>query len=461
MRKEEAMSRLSAVRQERRVALRCMQNAALRAASIPAYRVYVVWHIVSETDRRFRKLPRINNPSSQIFAAYTSSFETYEEIGNPNHWELVGIEGRLTLVGRKDLPYHPNLLSRARQILASLASLEVALVPYLQAMYISTVASSVGMSKPMDVLRRGQNRADREHAQTLRPETVVGKRGWKSGLGATIRLRGRGLEISRQAAIALINTVIRVHRLIIYLSCLWNRLPLVPLGAPQSVRVFFPVPESEASKIDLPGSFYSLSAGELKREADLRKKKFADSQLLVPKSYREKQAMAARRKYKRALVRVQFPDGVLLQAVFLPWEPTTVLYELKNIVVEILFDYSQRSQQAAHLQPDEPPTSCARCHRSSEKLTHAARRTQSSKAHLWLDEPLTSCCRRRRSNGSGSPLAGRVRGCRRFFKLAVVVTRLLAGGYQLNVSHIIYVISALDLVTMEELVQFVGRRGSI
>ncbi|KAG6474211.1 hypothetical protein ZIOFF_068135 [Zingiber officinale] len=94
------------------------------------------------------------------------------------------------------------------------------------------------------------------------------------------------------------------------------------------VRVFFPVPESEASKIDLPDSFYSLSAGELKREADLRKKKFADSQLLVPKSYREKQAMAARRKYKRALVRVQFPDGVLLQAVFLPWEPTTVLYEV-------------------------------------------------------------------------------------------------------------------------------------
>ncbi|XP_042444900.1 plant UBX domain-containing protein 2-like [Zingiber officinale] len=100
-----------------------------------------------------------------------------------------------------------------------------------------------------------------------------------------------------------------------------------PKEVDRQVRVFFPVPESEASKIDLPGSFYSLSAGELKREADLRKKKFADSQLLVPKSYREKQAMAARRKYKRALVRVQFPDGVLLQAVFLPWEPTTVLYE--------------------------------------------------------------------------------------------------------------------------------------
>lgn len=91
--------------------------------------------------------------------------------------------------------------------------------------------------------------------------------------------------------------------------------------------MFFSVPESEASKIDLPDSFYSLSTSELKREADLRKKRLADSQLLVPKSYREKQAMA-RRKYKRAVVRIQFPDGVLLQGVFLPWEPTTVLYEV-------------------------------------------------------------------------------------------------------------------------------------
>lgn len=40
--------------------------------------------------------------------------------------------------------------------------------------------------------------------------------------------------------------------------------------------------------------------------------------------------MAAKRKYKRAVVRVQFPDGVLLQGVFLPWEPTTALYEVNS-----------------------------------------------------------------------------------------------------------------------------------
>nr|XP_009417657.2 PREDICTED: plant UBX domain-containing protein 2 [Musa acuminata subsp. malaccensis] len=100
-----------------------------------------------------------------------------------------------------------------------------------------------------------------------------------------------------------------------------------PKKIDRQVKVFFPVPESEAARIDLPDSFYNLSSTELKREADLRKKRLADSQLLIPKSYREKQAMAAKRKYKRAVVRVQFPDGVLLQGVFLPWEPTTALYE--------------------------------------------------------------------------------------------------------------------------------------
>ena len=53
----------------------------------------------------------------------------------------------------------------------------------------------------------------------------------------------------------------------------------------------------------------------------------ADSQLLIPKSYKEKQAQAARRQYTRTIIRIQFPDGVVLQGVFSPKEPTSALYE--------------------------------------------------------------------------------------------------------------------------------------
>ncbi|KAH7679776.1 UBX domain-containing protein 6 [Dioscorea alata] len=95
----------------------------------------------------------------------------------------------------------------------------------------------------------------------------------------------------------------------------------------RQVRVFFSVSESAAAKIELPDSFYNLSADEIKREASLRKKKLEDSQLLIPKSYREKQALAARKKYMKTLIRIHFPDNVVLQAVFLPRETTAELYK--------------------------------------------------------------------------------------------------------------------------------------
>lgn len=76
-----------------------------------------------------------------------------------------------------------------------------------------------------------------------------------------------------------------------------------------------------------------MTREELKREADTRKKKNEESQLLVPKSWKEKQAKAARKKYKRCLIRIQFPDGVVLQGVFNPWEPTTSLYEVSLYIL--------------------------------------------------------------------------------------------------------------------------------
>ncbi|KAK9276904.1 hypothetical protein L1049_006441 [Liquidambar formosana] len=100
-----------------------------------------------------------------------------------------------------------------------------------------------------------------------------------------------------------------------------------PKKVDRQIRVFFSVPESIAAKIQLPDSFYNLSIDEMKREADMRKKKIAESQLLIPRSFKEKQAKAARKRYKRTAIRIQFPDGVVLQGVFAPWEPTSVLYE--------------------------------------------------------------------------------------------------------------------------------------
>ncbi|GJX04816.1 plant UBX domain-containing protein 2 [Tanacetum coccineum] len=103
--------------------------------------------------------------------------------------------------------------------------------------------------------------------------------------------------------------------------------PVAVKEVERQIRVFFSVSESVAAKIELPDSFYNLSIDEVKREAELRRKKLAESQLLVPKSFKEKQAKAARKRHEKTVIRIQFPDGVLLQAFFNPREPTTALYE--------------------------------------------------------------------------------------------------------------------------------------
>ncbi|BAF12636.2 Os03g0636600 [Oryza sativa Japonica Group] len=93
------------------------------------------------------------------------------------------------------------------------------------------------------------------------------------------------------------------------------------------IRVFFSVAASSVAENDLPDYFYSLSNEEIRNEAKMRRGRLEQSWLLIPKSYKEKQALAARQKYKQALIRIPFPDGVILQGVFLPTEPISSLYE--------------------------------------------------------------------------------------------------------------------------------------
>ncbi|CAA0841646.1 Plant UBX domain-containing protein 2 [Striga hermonthica] len=103
--------------------------------------------------------------------------------------------------------------------------------------------------------------------------------------------------------------------------------PVEPKHVDRQIRVFSAVHESVAAKIELPDSFYDFTAEELKRETDARKTNLEESKLLFPKSYKEKQATAGKKLYKKTVIRVQFPDGVVLQAIFSPSESTGALYE--------------------------------------------------------------------------------------------------------------------------------------
>ncbi|CAH0598301.1 unnamed protein product [Chrysodeixis includens] len=87
------------------------------------------------------------------------------------------------------------------------------------------------------------------------------------------------------------------------------------------------LPSQAAHKVQLPPSFYALSPEEIKREQQLRTEAIERSQMLRTKAMREKDELREMRKYKFAIIRVRFPDGILLQGTFSVYERYNEVHE--------------------------------------------------------------------------------------------------------------------------------------
>ncbi|KAJ8708352.1 hypothetical protein PYW07_010477 [Mythimna separata] len=87
------------------------------------------------------------------------------------------------------------------------------------------------------------------------------------------------------------------------------------------------LPSQAANKVQLPPSFYALSPEEIKREQQLRQEAIEKSQMLRTKAMREKDELREMRKYKFAIIRVRFPDGILLQGTFSVYERYNEIHE--------------------------------------------------------------------------------------------------------------------------------------
>ncbi|XP_026316157.1 UBX domain-containing protein 6 [Hyposmocoma kahamanoa] len=93
------------------------------------------------------------------------------------------------------------------------------------------------------------------------------------------------------------------------------------------------LPSQAATKVQLPPTFYALTPEELKREHQLRTEALEKSQMLRTKAMREKDEIREMRKYKFAIIRVRFPDGILLQGTFSVYER---YHEIHDFVAENL-----------------------------------------------------------------------------------------------------------------------------
>lgn len=93
----------------------------------------------------------------------------------------------------------------------------------------------------------------------------------------------------------------------------------------RNVKVFYPSPN--ASRIQVPDEFYSVTPDELKREQQARQEAVERLGMLRTKEMREREQLRELRRYRFCLVRVRFPDGMILQGTFRAMEKLSTLLE--------------------------------------------------------------------------------------------------------------------------------------
>ncbi|CAG8528787.1 2283_t:CDS:10 [Acaulospora morrowiae] len=103
----------------------------------------------------------------------------------------------------------------------------------------------------------------------------------------------------------------------------------------RNVKVFNPLPEKAQfpTQIDLPDSFYELTASELQFLLAMQNSKRVAQENVGFKTskVRAQEQEEKERKYPKTLIRVKFPDGFQLQVAFMSKEKVSSLYEfVKN-----------------------------------------------------------------------------------------------------------------------------------
>ncbi|XP_067130434.1 UBX domain-containing protein 6 [Centruroides vittatus] len=96
----------------------------------------------------------------------------------------------------------------------------------------------------------------------------------------------------------------------------------------RSIRVL--MPSASSIKINLPDEFFGLSAEELRKEQEERTSRVELLTQLRTKEMRERDEKRHYRYYKYTLIRIRFPDGILLQGTFYSHETLKDIKEFLN-----------------------------------------------------------------------------------------------------------------------------------
>ncbi|XP_014469117.1 PREDICTED: UBX domain-containing protein 6-like [Dinoponera quadriceps] len=92
----------------------------------------------------------------------------------------------------------------------------------------------------------------------------------------------------------------------------------IPIELDRNLQVLMPC--QARVRNELPPSFFTISLEEIKKEQQLRTEAVERNQMLRTKAMREKDEQRALRRYKFAVLRIKFPDGLILQGTFMVHE---------------------------------------------------------------------------------------------------------------------------------------------
>ncbi|CAG5132850.1 unnamed protein product [Candidula unifasciata] len=126
-----------------------------------------------------------------------------------------------------------------------------------------------------------------------------------------------------------------VERLLNMKEILLHAEPLRP-ELDRDVQVFYP--SNSATKFEIPDDFYNVTPAEVKKEQQRREEAAEKLGMLRTKAMREKDEQRELRRYRYTLLRIRFPDGVLLQGVFKCSETMSSVYQFvrENLVNDFI-----------------------------------------------------------------------------------------------------------------------------
>ncbi|KAJ6641194.1 UBX domain-containing protein 6 [Pseudolycoriella hygida] len=125
----------------------------------------------------------------------------------------------------------------------------------------------------------------------------------------------------------------------------------IKIDLDRNIQVLLP---SQAKKSDLPLEFFRITPEEIRKEQQLRTEAVENAQILRTKAMRDREEHRALNIYKFSLIRVRFPDGVILQGTFSVYEKLSHVYEfVTSCLKDEAFEYTLISPVGARLGDDE------------------------------------------------------------------------------------------------------------